>query len=956
MDNEEQLTEMSDRTIGQDTKDVEESALAPEPDAPAENAGETASEEPAVSSDTEEKIVESKKADKAQKADKPKKSNGMSKLFKLVYYPVIAVVALVMMIFSIVDGAYGYKPGAYDGDYYKAVDAHISALAATKRTSMSSEGIGSASSYIVDTLANGGFNRVEEKKNNDESDDEAEVKTITEFASVGNANAPTVTLMTAQPTGALCEEIGAPVLVGNVTNVIAAIPSHKTRAGEDSAAIIITVHYDSRTDTAGAAQNAAFVANVMQTLIEHVESEVDFENDLIVVFTEDLDYAYGSYVFFDAFEGMKNVVSRAKLGLTLDAFGNSGTLALTDASNAGLDYINEYMRVSGTALNASAVIDAIPEGFTSPYAVKAFGDIPALQVAVLGGLDAAQSPLDNIDNLDKSIVYQQAKFVKAYIDRFAYTEKSFGDAEKNVSFFSYFDWGTVGYNAVAAYVFGAIIVALIAASIAVLAVKKTFSLKKLFMALGAQLAVLASTVVCLFAAYFLVAIMVTGFGVIPIHAIIQIRDLNIGVFIAAMILSLAASFGFSSLYKKLMRVTSSDVVRGNAMLFGIAGAVMSFAAPSYSYITSWVGMLMLVVLLVTACLNGKLKDRFGFGFDRLFPYVIPVIVCMPIVMTSVTMLSSLLRLCLLPVVMLPFIGLLGSCVPYLDRTVKVFDGIAKKLPMRTQRVERVVTEKVEDRAKKGKFTEKQVKRVENVKVHVNYKNYFGVSVIAVIGMIVAVITSCFGATFGQTVTATHSYDNAVYNDALVYEWNKSGGSVSQRLVVDDLIAYKYFRYAISDLEWDGENGYYTKSVGTSASEIINQEPSISKNGNVYTVTTFEGPRSHVTIRIPSARSITKITVTDARNNEYVYKFFEQSEITLRFPYGFGGDRTFTMEIEGGSPSSFDYEEYRPVSVNESERAFDNLYEWHQLMLNARLDGDIHNMISGGIVLKMTVSV
>lgn len=953
MDNEEQLTETSEQTLQENTDTPEEPTEAVE----SSEAGEATTAAPDSSTENSQSAGgDAEKTQKTQKADKSKKSaKGMSKLFKLIYYPAIAIVAIVMMVFSMIDGVYGYKPSAYEANYYTAVNAHIDALASAKRTSMSSEGVATARAYIVDTLVAGGFNRVEEKKNNDDTED-GEVKTITEFASVGNANAPTVTVMTARPTGALCEEMGAPVIVGDITNVIAAIPSYKTRAGEDSSAVVITVHYDSRTDTVGAAQNAAFVANVMQTLVQYVKSSVDFENDLVVVFTEDLDYAYGSYVFFDAFEGFKNVVERVKVGLTLDAFGNGGTLALTDASNAGLDYINEYTKISGTALNASAVLDAVPELLTSPYSVKAFGDIPTLQVAVFGGFDAAQSPLDNVDNLDPSIVYQQAEFVKAYIDRFAYTTKSFGEAQDNISFFSYFDWGTVGYNVVAAYVFGAIIIALIAASVAVLAVKKTFSVKKLFIALGAELAVLAGTVICLFAAYFLVAIMVTGFGVIPIKAITQIRYFNVGVLIAAMLISLAASFGFSSLVKKLLRVTSSDVVRGNAMLFGIVGAIMSFAVPTCSYLTSWLGLLMLVVLLVTACLNGKLKERFGFGFDRLFPYVVPVIVCMPIMLAPMTTLSALMPLCLLPVIMLLFTGMLGSVVPYLDRTVKVFDGIAKKLPMRTQRVERVVVERVEDRAKKGKFTEKEVKRVENVKVPVNYKNYFGVSVIAVVGMIVAVISSCFGATFAQTVTAPHSYDNAIYNDALVYEWEKTGGSVTQKLVIDDLIAYKYFRYVIDDLDWDSENGYYTKSVGTSASEIINQEPSISKNGDIYTVNTFEGPRSHVTITIPSARAITKITVTDAKNNEYVYEFFEQSEITLRFPYGFGGDRMFTLQFEGSSPSSFGYCEYRPVSVNESERAFDNLYEWHQLMASSNLDGDIHNMLQGGIILKMTVNV
>ncbi|MDE7108170.1 MAG: M28 family peptidase, partial [Clostridiales bacterium] len=343
-------------------------------------------------------------------------------------------------------------------------------------------------------------------------------------------------------------------LVGkNVSNVIAAIPSGSANAG----AVVITVRYDSRTDTAGAA-GAAFVANAIQSLIETNKSGAKLKNDIIVVFTEDLDYSYGAYAFFNLFEGLDGAVARAKAGVNLDAYGNGGTLALTDASNAGLDYIYAYTKASDNALNLSVIPSTLPDEFKNRDAVKAFGNIPAVQVAVIGGLDSAQSSLDNADELSQSIVKQQARFVKDYIEEFGNSTDTYSaKGDSNIAFFSYIDGGTVAYTATASYVVGALILAVAAAVVITMIFKKTFSLKNMFIALGVQLLVVIATLAAMVAAYFLVTLMLTGFGVLPLQAITYLHYSNAGIIIAAMLVTLAAAFGFTTLFKKLFRVTSS---------------------------------------------------------------------------------------------------------------------------------------------------------------------------------------------------------------------------------------------------------------------------------------------------------------------------------------------------------------------------------------------------------------
>lgn len=901
-----------------------------------------------------------------QKRQKSVKNGGKTaeqkrKLFKYIYYPVLALFVALMLVFSAVDGVSGYSPSAYGDKYYSAVNTHVKRLSSSINSSMSATdedgGVSVVRDYIVDTLTGGGFTSVAEVKterSEDGDDDRLErIKTVTDWSTDGSVKKPTVTFQTSTLDADLQSALGlSEFLVGReLTNIVAALPAASAKAG----AVIITVRYDSRTDSVGAA-NYAFVANAIQTLTEYAKTKVKLENDIIVVFTEDLNNSYGSYAFFNLFEGLDGAVARAEAGLSLDAYGNSGTLGVTDASGASLDYINAFTKASGNVFVSSVVPDSIPDSLINKNAVKAFGDIPALQVAVLGGLDAAQSPSDTADNVSSGIIKQQSQLLKDYIEKFGKSSDKYVGEKGDTVFFSYLDGGVVAYTYVAAYVVGGLVLAMMAAVVVTMLLKKTFSLKNMLIACGVQLLTVVSTLAAMVAAYFLVTLMLTGFGVLPIHAITQLRYSNAGIIIAAMFISVAASFGFTTLYKRLFRVTSSDTVRGTAMLFGLAGAVMSFACPKYSFMTAWLGILLLAVLLVSVCLHKKFKSKFGFGMDRLYLYAVPVALCLPLFMPEITMLAQLLPLALLPVLFTVFTAASGVAVPYLDRTQPLFDRLVKKLPNRTIRVEHTVTEKVEDRAKKGKFTEKTYRRVDKEKVPFNYKNYFGISVVAVLGIVIALFSGGFGVDLGKSITGYYSYNNAIYNDSMVYELTTDAdGNTEQRIVVNDLMAYKFVRYQVGGFEWDGARGGYIKKVSYNVSNMIARDPEIIKgsaNSKELTVTTIDGARSNVTLTIPSARSITKITIKESSKNNgdyegYIYEFDNEDEIVLKLPYGF--DNEFTMEIEGSTPTQIEYEEYR--SAADGDVLLDSIDEW-----NAVRDSSDTKGLRAGLVIKRTIKV
>ncbi|MDE7106787.1 MAG: hypothetical protein K2O39_00515, partial [Clostridiales bacterium] len=286
MDNEENVVEQEQAPVEQSAAQSAEGESTPQTETPtAEQSTETEGKAKAEDSTVADKPQSDKKTEKAKKPTVKKTAEQKSKLFRMIYYPVIAVFVLLMVIFSALDGVTGYSPSAYGDNYYTAVNKHVKQLSVT-RSSMAADGDGGvayARNYIVSTLTAGGFTEVAESKSDRdevEGDKDERQTTVTDWAKDGETKKATVTVQTSALDGNLQDELGLTEhLVGkNVSNVIAAIPSADKNAG----AVVITVRYDSRTDTAGAA-GAAFVANAMQALIETNKSGVKLKNDIIVV-------------------------------------------------------------------------------------------------------------------------------------------------------------------------------------------------------------------------------------------------------------------------------------------------------------------------------------------------------------------------------------------------------------------------------------------------------------------------------------------------------------------------------------------------------------------------------------------------------------------------------------------------------------------------------------------------
>jgi hypothetical protein len=218
-------------------------------------------------------------------------------------------------------------------------------------------------------------------------------------------------------------------------------------------------------------------------------------------------------------------------------------------------------------------------------------------------------------------------------------------------------------------------------------------------------------------------------------------------------------------------------------------------------------------MLLSALLKNRFKQKFGYDIERLFLYVWPVIICMPIFLSTIYLSLKFSSIIMLPVFALMFSLVFGMILPFADYLKPVFDRAAKKLPPRIVRYEKMVTEMVEDRAKKGKFTEVTSKKVIKEKVKWNYKNRFGVAAVSLIAAVLMTLSISFAGGFNSKIVSNRvTPDNYQYSGSLAYVYDTTGGSADTYFEIKDRQAYNYIQNAISGFEWNDGLSAYKKSA------------------------------------------------------------------------------------------------------------------------------------------------
>lgn len=862
------------------------------------------------------------------------------KIFKRVYYPVMAALVVLMLVLGMVDSRVATSGGKLKSSQVNSAYDYAAKIASIDSDDNENQSHNSYSStnqqlvceYILDTLIDAGAKRVY----NEETDDDG--KNLANYAQNEGVLMPTVYVQKTKV--AQDSQLGGEneVAVGReIQNIILAVP------GTSTDAILLHARYDS--SALGGASDAAAVGSLLATAVNTLK--FPGKNTVVFLFGDaGMEGDLGACAFINQFAGFDNVTGKIRAVADFKAGGTDGTLMMYSPNKGSLNLIGKYSRFNGSTFASSALSSLIKKSDYKSSGV--FGDYNTLNFTNRGGFNRYATASDT--KVNKKLVSQQANAMSKFVN--CYKGAAIGklDSKSSAVYFSYLDVMTVYYPVTVAFVIAGIILGLVIAIAVLNKRNKAFGWGRALAGAVVQLVTLLASSLAALALYYLFALLLSGFGVIPFHSLSAIKTASGGLFISASIMAVAIAIFFYIILKKTFAIKAVDVVRGNTLLFAAVAVILSFAAPALSYPFTCVALFSLVAMLMTVLFKNKFREKFSTDIERLFLYVWALVFSLPLFLPLMYAAQTLFPAVSIVLIMAVMILLAGFIAPFADYLKPVIDKAFKKLPMRTVRYERMVTEKVEDRAKKGKFTEVTSKKIVKEKKPWAYLNRIGLGVTAFVSAIMIVLFCSFGTTFSSAAATNYGYCDTIYDDTLLFVYEKNESSSPEVSVqVHDQIAYNYIRYAVNDLKWNADKNAYVKDYNGSVSNIINITPEISVSGSVVSFTTLDTDMSQITVTLRNASNIKSVIFNDndeARKEEYT--FSGQDEIVFRLPYGYSN---FTMTVDANCDIEFeqhDFHDRNLLGIDGDD--WDKLYDYYTS------NKEVGPALRSGIVIKLTKSV
>ncbi|MBE5731137.1 MAG: M28 family peptidase [Clostridiales bacterium] len=804
----------------------------------------------------------------------------MAKL-KKIYYPILAGVFVLALIFGFISSGVSFGTKA-DNDFVEKVRVHAEVME-TVHNSYEHGNQTSVRNYIKDTLIGAGFTNPRGKASDGYAT--ATIDGPTYVAQELTLGEETLSAIPAKD-GELY------YAVKTLTNIIVAIPG-KTVAAEDgsesyanSEVVLFMANYDSAAGSQSgteAIQAAAMLQTVLELAADYENGKIP-ERTLLFVFTDaEHEGALGAYAFKNEFKGFDGITSNVSLAVS---FGATGTGALSVSS--------EGISVAGVKANASGLLDALG-GVNQAHTDYNVFDTAKINVFFGGNQSYINTTRDTVENVADSKIKAVGGAMKSLVSAYGYDGKEIKEANA-VGVFSFLGLA-FSYSPIVSYVLGGVAAALLIFAVYMLVRKGGY--KGVVGGVVAQLIAVVATVIMLFACYFVLALMLAGFGAIPIHALTSVTYTNVGLFISAMILALVAYIGSFLLIRRFYKIEASKVVRGGALWLMILGIVMAFAMPSAALPFAITAILEGAILVLNVVFGDKFKAKYGFGVERLFSYTLPLIVLTPAVVPVLIGASYTLSAVYLPLIL--GVAVLGFSViaPYFLALRPMLERAVSKLPKHTIRVERVVTEKVEG-AKKGRFEERTTKKVVKEKVEWKYHNRYGVAILAVFAaFLIIMFAVCPKQHFSTNIVDTYSYREAAKNDSLVYTWQQVGtSSATQTLNVYDQVAYKYFGSVNNDYTWNADEQAYQKSFSGSTEALLGTlspiNVSMDSTEKTLTFETYDsGAGSFIDITLTNVSYVTKLVISTGSGD---IEIINDGNSTIHFELPYDVD-TFTVKLE-----------------------------------------------------------
>lgn len=673
-----------------------------------------------------------------------------------------------------------------------------------------------------------------------------------------------------------------------VHNVIVYLPASQNPKTSD--VILMTANFDSNPNSPGANSNLSSVAAMLETIRSIVNSQQykskSYKNNFMFVFTDAGEYgSLGAYALKERFIGFSNAYSRVKLAVNFQSKGDSGAVMLYQTSSDNAKLVSEWTKASKSVMSGS-LTEVLFENEKSDFTTFR---VPSLNFANIGGSEVHNTQIDNTVNPD--IIKAHANSMLGIVDYFG---KSFDlntlTAEGDAVYFSLFNSVHISYPVVVAYILAAALIIILAAAIVTGILNKSINFKRVLFGAIIQLLAVGFAIGMIYAVYYLIGAILSIFGVFNIMALptLTLSSMPLAIFTGC----LAVSFAIAAyvILKKIFVVKAGDIVRANALILSLLAIIFSFALPSVSYLLIYPAILVSAVLLLTALFKDSFRDKFGMDMDRLFLFIVPIVLTLPLVLPAYFVLcetfglSAYALLTMIPVTMAGFIA------PYFDYLKPSLDKLFKKLPAPSLRVKYTEVERVEDAAKKGKFTTKEVVKIKREKQVNTYRNRYGITALIAICTVLMFVFSAIGTTYSRNVSGNPFSMPEYADDALIYVVDSTQTPYSNYWMVQDLDAYSYISAAVLDLEWNSQvNGYIKQDFdrisidkATSATPTIN---SVSRTTDMlkFTLDLKHDMFYSITFStIANLESISIYNVNDNRNREHslTYNLSDAGSVTL----------------------------------------------------------------------------
>lgn len=721
-----------------------------------------------------------------------------------------------------------------------------------------------------------------------------------------------------------------------VNNLIVVIPGKVTKNATSASgygdAVLFMTHYDSDYSSDGG-NGASAVAAMLGTIETVMESETEYENDLVFVITDGrYEQSVGAYAFKNQFVGFGNIYDRIGAAFNFDGLTSDGVLTIVGTSENDSGIMSRYLASSASVRTDSATDAIIQDNISSDFDIfydkgTEVWQIPAINfMTACGSVDAGSSYDTYAKASSSDVIAQFASAMQALTEYFGNCDCGRDALGSSTSAASYTYLGLSGVaSGEAVYTMSALLLVLLAVAVGLAVKFKSFGILNALKGIGGVALAAALSLAAFAAAYFILGSLAAAFGAITLRMLTTAHFVTPALVVPAIFFAAAVSCGMYPIIKRGFRIKAADCARGGAFLFIVLAVFFGFVLPAMSLPYLIIGLALVFTVILNILVKKPFKAKFGFGVERLFLYTIPMMFALPFAVQSIMMIGNLVATFSLIFLMLNVTLLLSSITPYFDYLQPVMTDVFDKLPKHTVPVIETVVEDVEDISKKGKFETITETKVIKHKVAWRYHNWFGVLVLCLVTLVATFISGTLGAYVNTdlSLNRTSDYDytdskihNSIYDDSVVcYIDSSSGTASSYYWLVKDEAVYRNIKYCEGydywEWTWDETLGAYKMLV--TPSEMPSYMESLCKASEDnssslknYTITPSDEASTQVVLTVSGLKDKDVIQVIKDDTVDYSFKFSASAnKVEIVLPYGYG-DCTLSI-TSSSSPTITAYE-------------------------------------------------